>query len=66
MERYRQVAHSSQDPWAGIVVIFLDQRGGVAAASIDDIRLWEDGALTQQAFLKRCSLDPPSAFPRAR
>jgi hypothetical protein len=65
MERYRQVAHSSQDPWAGIVVIFLDQRGGVAAASIDDIRLWEDGTLTQQAFLKRCSLDPPSAFPRA-
>jgi SH3 domain-containing protein len=64
MERYRQVAHSSQDPWAGIVVIFLDQRGGVAAASIDDIRQWDDGSLTQQAFLKRCSLDPPSAFLR--
>jgi hypothetical protein len=64
MERYRQVAHSSQDPWAGIVVIFLDQRGGVAAASIDDIRQWDDGLLTQQAFLKRCSLDPPSAFLR--
>lgn len=65
MERYRQISHSSQDPWAGIVVIFLDQRGGVAAASLDDIRLWEDGSLTQQAFLKRCSLDPPSAFLRA-
>ena len=62
MERYRQVAHSSQEALAGIVVIFLDQRGGVAAASIDDIRQWEDGSLTQQAFLKRCSLDPPSAF----
>ena len=64
MERYRQVTHSSQDPLAGIVVIFLDQRGGVAAASIDDIRQWDDGSLTQQAFLKRCSLDPPSAFLR--
>ena len=64
MERYRQASHSSQDPWAGIVVIFLDQRGGVAAASIDDIRQWDDGLLTQQAFLKRCSLDPPTAFVR--
>ena len=64
IERYREVAHSSQDSWAGIVVIFLDQRGGVAAASIDDIRQWDDGSLTQQAFLKRCSLDPPSAFAR--
>lgn len=67
-ERYRQVAHSSQSELAGIVIIFLDQRGGVAAASMEDIGLWDTGVLTPQAFLKKCSLDPPSAFlkpPRA-
>lgn len=62
MERYRHVAQDAQNPWAGIVVIFLDQKGGVAAASLDDIRLWASGSLTRQAFFKRCSMDPASAF----
>jgi len=44
------------------VVIFLDQQGGVAAASLDDIRLFADGSLSQEAFLKKCSFDPPSSF----
>lgn len=61
-ERYRQISHSSRDPVEGIVVIFMDQRGGVAAASLDDIRRWVEGSLSQSAFLKKCSLDPPGAF----
>jgi len=48
------------------VVIFLDQRGGVAAAALEDIGHWADGTLTQPAFLKKCSLDPPGAFEAAR
>jgi hypothetical protein len=62
LERYREVAHSSQHSVDGIVVIFVDERGAVAAAALDDIRLWAEGALTQSAFLKKCSLDPPTAF----
>ena len=62
VERYRQISHSSTDPVEGIVVIFMDQRGGVAAASLDDIRQWVEGTLSQIAFLKKCSLDPPGAF----
>jgi len=61
-ERYQEMIHSSQDPTEGIVVIFVDDLGGVAAASMDDIRSWVEGTLSQAAFLKKCSLDPPSAF----
>ncbi len=62
MERYRQAVHDSRNSVEGIVVIFLDQRGGVAAANLDDIHFWVEGSLTSQAFVKRCSLDPPGAF----
>jgi hypothetical protein len=61
-ERYREAVHNSQNAAAGIVVIFLDQRGGVAAAALEDIAHWTDGTLTLSAFLKKCSLDPPGAF----
>jgi len=65
-ERYREASHNSQNSVAGIVVIFLDQRGGVGAAALEDIGRWADGTLTQSAFLKKCSLDPPGAFEAAR
>jgi hypothetical protein len=61
-ERSREASHNSQSSVEGIVVIFLDQKGGVAAASLDDIGLWTDGSLATPAFLKKCSFDPPSAF----
>ena len=61
-ERYGQISHSSRDSVEGIVVIFMDQRGGVAAAVLDDIRHWVEGSLSQSAFLKKCSLDPAGAF----
>lgn len=62
LERYREIAHTSQHPVDGIVVIFVDAHGAVAAAALDDIRLWAEGAMTQSAFLKKCSLDPRTAF----
>lgn len=62
MKRYREEAHTSDAGVAGIVVIFLDQAGGVAAASMDDIRSLADGSITPQAFARKCSLDPASAF----
>jgi hypothetical protein len=60
--RYREIAHGAGDPVDGVVVIFLDQRGGVAAAALDDIRAWVEGGISSSAFLKKCSLDPPTAF----
>ncbi len=64
-ERYQVMAHSSEAAAEGIVVIFVDERGGVAAASMEDIRSWVEGTLSQSAFLKKCSLDPPGAFGEA-
>jgi hypothetical protein len=61
-ERYRELSHTSHSAPDGIVVIFLDDRGGVAAAVLEDIRQWAEGSLSSSAFLKRCSLDPPGAF----
>jgi hypothetical protein len=61
-DRYREIAHGAGDPVDGVVIIFLDQRGGVAAATLDDIRLWVEGSMSSSSFLKKCSLDPPSAF----
>jgi hypothetical protein len=65
LQRYREISHSSQNSVKGIVVIFLDQSGGVAATSLDDVRLWADGTLSQAAFRQKCSLDPRSAFATA-
>jgi hypothetical protein len=64
-ERYQEMAHTSEAAVEGIVVIFVDDFGGVAAASMDDIRSWVEGTLSQSAFLKKCSLDPPGAFGEA-
>ena len=61
-ERYREAAHNSQNSIAGIVVILLGHRGGVAAAALDDIARWTYGTITEPAFLKKCSLDSPGAF----
>jgi len=48
-----------------VVLIFDEPDGGVAAASIEDIRGWMDGLLPEKAFTTRCSLDPPEAFRNA-
>jgi hypothetical protein len=62
-ERYAEMTHSSSSKqFDGIVMIFLDHKGGVAAATVSDIKLWREGALSRSAFLLRCSLDPHSAF----
>jgi hypothetical protein len=61
-QRFHASDPASANPVAGVVVIFLDQAGGVAAASMEDIALWTHGSLSQSAFVKKCSLDPPSAF----
>jgi hypothetical protein len=65
-ERSREAVHNSQSSVGGIVVIFLDQPAGVAAATLEDIAHWTDGTLTLAAFLKKCSLDPPCAHSKRR
>jgi hypothetical protein len=59
--RYEQAAHSDT-AFAGVVVIFLGNGGGVAAATLDNIGRWRSGLMTELTFLKHCSLDPPGVF----
>lgn len=56
----------SQPDVEGVVVVFLGNRGGVAAAALSDIRQWAEGGLSDEAFVNRCSLDPPTEFRRLR
>ena len=60
--RYRIAAHASNLKIDGIVLIFLDPRGGVAAATMKDIAAWLNSGITLSEFLSKCSLDPASAF----
>jgi hypothetical protein len=61
VEGYREATHSQQT-MAGVVVVFLGPKGGVASALLPDIRRWREGYLTDKQFLERCSLDPPESF----
>ena len=59
--RYKTAGEATPD-LAGVVVVFLGSQGGVAAATLADIRQWAEGALPEAAFVNRCSLDPPNEF----
>jgi hypothetical protein len=61
LEGYREATHSDQQ-MAGVVVVFLGAKGGVAAATLEDIRRWHEGYVNDNVFLERCSLDPPASF----
>jgi hypothetical protein len=52
----------SPESLAGVVVVFLGPKGGVAAATLPDIRRWRDGLISDRLFLSRCSLDPAASF----
>ena len=47
---------------SGVVVIFDSADGGQIAATLDDIKKLNDGALHEDAFWRACSLDPPESF----
>jgi hypothetical protein len=61
VDGYREANHTDQ-PAEGVVVVFLGEKGGVAAASLADIRRWQEGLMTDKQFLGRCSFDPPDSF----
>lgn len=46
----------------GIVVIFDAADGGIASATLDDIKKFVSGSLGREAFWSQCFLDPIDAF----
>lgn len=51
-----------QNEIAGVVVIFDSEDGGMAAATMATLQQWHAGHLPDDAFWKRCWLDPADAF----
>jgi hypothetical protein len=46
----------------GVVIIFDSEDGGMTAATVAVLRQWKKGALSEEAFWRRCFFDPPEAF----
>jgi hypothetical protein len=46
----------------GVVVVFAGDKQGVAAATLPEIRRWQEGRITDKLFFEHCSFDPPGSF----
>ena len=60
----KEYAKLTQAPTAaaGVVLIFDSEDGGMAAATLPTLQQWKAGSLSDQAFWRRCFLDPPETF----
>ena len=47
---------------AGVVLIFDSEDGGMVATTKAALEQWKTGAISDQAFLKQCYIDPPEIF----
>jgi hypothetical protein len=61
LEGYRAAIHSQQN-LAGVVVVFAGDKPGVAAATLTEIRQWQEGRVSDKVFFSHCSFDPPESF----
>jgi hypothetical protein len=46
----------------GVVIVFDSADGGQIGATFPSLKQLADGAITESAFWKQCSLDPPESF----
>ncbi len=46
----------------GVVIVFDSADGGQIAATLSSLKQLTDGAISESAFWKQCSLDPPESF----
>jgi len=60
----KEYAELTQAPTTatGVVLIFDSEDGGMAAATLPTLQQWKSGSLSDQAFWRRCFLDPPETF----
>ena len=64
LKAYKDVG--STDPTvAGIVIVFDSADGGQIAVTMANVKEWQAGTLTDAAFWKQCSLDPPELLQEA-
>jgi hypothetical protein len=46
----------------GVVLVFDSADGGQIAATLASLKQLTDGVISESAFWKQCSLDPPESF----
>ncbi len=49
---------------AGVVVVFDSADGGQIAATLENLKQWQAGSLSEASFWRLCSVDPPELFDR--
>ena len=54
--------NASNQTVAGVVIVFDSADGGQIAATMESLKALQDGSLTEAAFWRSCSLDPPETF----
>jgi hypothetical protein len=54
--------NASNPTVAGVVIVFDSADGGQIAATMENLKALQDGSLTEAAFWRSCSLDPPETF----
>jgi hypothetical protein len=59
---YADLAKAPTTTIAGVVVIFDSEDGGMVAATVPALRQWTAGTLSDEAFWRRCFVDPPEVF----
>lgn len=60
---YQEVSSHDQ-PVAGVVIVFDSADGGQIAATLENLKQWQSGNLSEASFWKLCSVDPPELFDR--
>lgn len=63
-KKYAEATKGAQEI-AGVVLVFDSIDGGMLAATIDTLKQWEAGGLTDSAFWRQCFFDPPEIFDAA-
>ena len=58
---YSELTAKPQD-LSGVVVIFDAADGGMIAATLDTLKQWRAGTLSDSAFWHKCFFDPPETF----
>jgi hypothetical protein len=61
LKTYAEVS-SATSPFQGVVIVFDSADGGQIAATLASLKQMAAGDLSEAAFWKQCSLDPPESF----
>jgi hypothetical protein len=45
-----------------VVIVFDSADGGQIAATLENLKQWQAGSLSEASFWRLCSVDPPELF----